>query len=480
MTLSRHDGAARNMEDAARYSALSDGEVAAFVVIGEEGAFAELYRRHAKSAWRIAYAVTGNSHDAADAVSEAFARVLQALIAGRLRDRSQFRPYLAAASRNAAIDVLRRSDRIRPTDNNDVLDAATHVPAAADRIVDAFDSALMARAFRSLPERWRSVLWLTEVEAIPVREAASILGLSPNGLAQLAVRARAGLRQRFIQAHVDNTGVASGCRFTVERLGSYVTGELPPRSFAKVDRHVIDCVTCKRRRSELADLGVVLRRVSVALPAGLAVATLERMGNTHRRMSLVRSSSTGLRPNARSIRPRIDKRVSVFALAVLLGASGSTMLPDQLPSFRGPGGQGTFGAPEPESRRMAELVTASRRTLLLLNGPEDRNNPPSATSLAPTSTEHTPGAADPTDPTDPAESEGASPPTAPGEQALVQIRAEAVVAGVGSAFAVGAGAGSCTGVNSVEEIGCPPTPPESPLAISSSGRLLPPFGISVP
>jgi RNA polymerase sigma factor (sigma-70 family) len=475
MTLSRHDGDARSVDDAARYGALSDRDVTDCVVVGEEGAFAELYRRHAESAWRVAYAVTGNPHDAADAVSEAFARVLRALVAGRLRDGAQFRPYLAAAARNAAIDVLRRSERIRPTDNPDVLDALAHGPAPADRMVDAFDSAMMARAFKSLPERWRSVLWLTEVEAIPVVEAASILGLSPNGLAQLAVRARAGLRQRFVQAHVDEKGVASGCRFTVQRLGSYVTGELPPRSSAKVDRHVLDCATCKRRRSELADLGAVLRRVSIALPVGLALATLEKMSETHRKMSFVRSSAGALPRQGLSTHPRVDKRIGIIALAILLGLSGSAVLPGHLPRLR-PTGPSNLAVPAPDSPATGGLLSASRGNWAPPGGADDGSSR-STTPLAPPPAESAPDAANPTDPP---RSDGVNPPTTPADQALVQVRVEAIVAGLAGSFGVGVGAGSCTGINTAREIGCAPAPANSPLAVSSGGRLLPPFGISIP
>ena len=63
---------------------LTDAVLVERVIAGFDDAFDELYRRHATSAWRLAQAVTNNSHDAADAVSEAFARVLQAVRSGEL------------------------------------------------------------------------------------------------------------------------------------------------------------------------------------------------------------------------------------------------------------------------------------------------------------------------------------------------------------------------------------------------------------
>src|SRR3989442_7161935 len=92
----------------------SDAELVARVAAGHVGAFEDLYRRHSDAAWRVAQAVTGNRDDAADAVAEAFTRVLQVLPAGRLDEGVPFRPYLLAATRNAAIDTLRRAARPQP------------------------------------------------------------------------------------------------------------------------------------------------------------------------------------------------------------------------------------------------------------------------------------------------------------------------------------------------------------------------------
>jgi len=180
----------------------ADAELAAKAAKGDREAFEELYRRHARTAMRVAYRITGNIHDASDAVSDAFARVMQALPKGQLDQPARFRPYLMTATRHAAVDVLRRAGRAVPAGSDDALEPAETLAGPSEKLIDATDSALVASAFRDLPERWRSVLWLTEVEQVPTREAAPMLGLSPNGVAQLAVRARAGLRERYLQAHL--------------------------------------------------------------------------------------------------------------------------------------------------------------------------------------------------------------------------------------------------------------------------------------
>ena len=141
----------------------TDTDLAALATTGDLSAFEELYRRHVEAAWRMALAVTANPHDASDAVSDAFTRVFQAL-PSRPQAAGHFLPYLLAAVRNAAIDGLRRGSRQRSVDPGDHPEWASAGAEPGDRLVADVEATLVARAFHSLPERWRSVLWLTEVE----------------------------------------------------------------------------------------------------------------------------------------------------------------------------------------------------------------------------------------------------------------------------------------------------------------------------
>ncbi|MEN3272002.1 MAG: large repetitive protein [Actinomycetota bacterium] len=258
---------------------LTDAILVDRVVAGFEGDFEELYKRHAGTAWRVAQAVTGDAHDAADAVAEAFARVFQAVRSGRLTDASAFRSYLLTATRNASLDQLRRGGRTRPTDNDDLDLIELSEPTPGDMIEGAGDAAMISEAFRNLPERWRSVLWLTEVEGVATKDVADQLGISANGAAQLAVRARAGLRERFLQAHLKGT-TEPDCRFTVDRLGAYVGGGLAPRDLAKVDQHLAGCATCREKKEELEDLGSSLRRIILPLPLLLGAVAGKRVAAT--------------------------------------------------------------------------------------------------------------------------------------------------------------------------------------------------------
>src|SRR5436190_1499228 len=124
-------------------------------------------------------------------------------------------------------------------------------------------------AFASLPERWQMVLWHTEVEGRPAADVGPLLGLAPNAVAALAYRAREGLRQAYLQAHLQ-LPPPDACRDTIAKLGAYVRDGLSARDRRKVDEHLKQCERCTAVLLELQEVSTSLR--GVLLPVLLGVA----------------------------------------------------------------------------------------------------------------------------------------------------------------------------------------------------------------
>lgn len=233
---------------------------------GASASVEELYRRHAGEALQFARSITRNADDASDAVAEAFAGVVQALQQDRLVDPDALRAYLMVATRNAAIDVLRRADRVTPAGDDPAHGRHETVLGPSDQLLAGADRSIVAEAFGELPPRWRAVLWLTEVEGYSPSDAAVLLQATPNNVAQLGVRARGRLRERYVQLHVRNHA-AGDCIEATERLGGLVAGELTTTQTRRVRGHLSECAECRARLAELDDIGLSLRRsIPLALP----------------------------------------------------------------------------------------------------------------------------------------------------------------------------------------------------------------------
>jgi len=234
---------------------------------GDTDAYATLYQRHVAAARALARQLVRGRAEADDVVAEAFAKVLAQLRRGRGPD-GAFRPYLLTTVRRAAIDRLRAEGKVVVSGEMEAFDPGVRF---ADPAVAKLERSMIARAFASLPERWRAVLWHTEIEGARPAEVAELLGLTANGVAALAYRAREGLRQAYLQMHL--SGVARGeCRPVVTKLGAYVRGGLAKRDTAAVAAHLDQCADCHAVYLELADVNVALRGVVAPIVLGPAAA----------------------------------------------------------------------------------------------------------------------------------------------------------------------------------------------------------------
>ncbi|WP_177220944.1 sigma-70 family RNA polymerase sigma factor [Lentzea xinjiangensis] len=246
----------------------SDAELIESVRNGTIDAYGQLYERHVSAAYNLARQLTRSQAEADDLVSEAFAKVLDTLRAGRGPD-SAFRAYLLTALRHTAYDKTRRDRKVDLTE--DMTDVAPPV-AFSDTAVAGLERSLAARAFAALPERWRMVLWHTEIEGQSPADVAPLLGMTANGVSALAYRAREGLKQQYLQMHLAETD-AERCRATVDRLGAWTRGGLSKREATQVEAHLDECGRCRALAAELADVNGALRIFVAPLVLGVGATT---------------------------------------------------------------------------------------------------------------------------------------------------------------------------------------------------------------
>ncbi|MGW2189269.1 sigma-70 family RNA polymerase sigma factor [Streptomyces sp. NPDC001719] len=272
----------------------SDIELVARMRSGESVAYGELYRRHAAAVRRYARSCCRDDHTAEDLTNEVFASTLQA-VRGGAGPNSAVRAYLLTTVRRVAAAWARTTRREQLIEDfavfaasagreslasdDDTLDLGADVLAMREA-----EQSLAVQAFRSLPERWQTVLWHTTVEDESPSEVAPLLGLTANATAVLAHRAREGLKQAYLQAHVSTSLTSGGaCARYADRLGAYARGGLRMRAERGLRKHLEDCARCRTAALEVADVNARLRALlpvavigwfaagfSVKVAAGLA------------------------------------------------------------------------------------------------------------------------------------------------------------------------------------------------------------------
>jgi RNA polymerase sigma factor (sigma-70 family) len=240
----------------------SDADLIERARSGDPRAFGELWRRHYRSAARVARQFT-SSIDADDLVSEAYARIYQRVLAGG-GPTGAFRPYLYTTIRNLASSWGAASRDVQV----DIIDDFEDDRIPDDPAAWALDRTLTARAFRSLPERWQTVLWYTEVEGMDPHEVAPLMGMTANGVAALSYRAREGLRKAWLQAHVSDATASGECQWAMSRLGEHTRDGLSPRDRERLTAHLAGCAKCTIVAEEVDEVGSHLAMVLLPLLLG--------------------------------------------------------------------------------------------------------------------------------------------------------------------------------------------------------------------
>jgi len=139
---------------------------------GDEKAFEHLVIDHQDAAFGFAKRIVGDPELARDVVQEAFIRVLRHHT--RFEGGRSFRTWLLHIVRNLAIDGLRRR---RPNANIEYLDhlaAVEHGPSVTER--DEL-RIRVAAVLRELPDKYREILVMREMDGLPAEEIAQVIGV---------------------------------------------------------------------------------------------------------------------------------------------------------------------------------------------------------------------------------------------------------------------------------------------------------------
>jgi len=247
-----------------RLSGLGDSELEALTRQGDETAYAELWKRHSHAGLAAARQFSTIA-DPDDIVSEAYLHIFRALQRGT-GPTEAFRPYLYRTIRNVALGWVEKTRSLPLDEAPELIDPAPDPETATIR------STITVRAFRTLPERWQTVLWYTEVEGMAPAEAAPLLGMTPNATAALAYRAREGLKKAWLQAHVNDRRIPDDCRWTTERMGDFVRGSLTPAARARFESHLRGCTRCPIVLEEIDHVNGRLAVILLPLALGGAAA----------------------------------------------------------------------------------------------------------------------------------------------------------------------------------------------------------------
>jgi RNA polymerase sigma-70 factor (ECF subfamily) len=137
---------------------------------GDRGAFAALYRRHARTVHAVLLARLPHA-ELRDAMQDTFTQALARI--SSLRDPAAFSPWLASIARNLARDWHKRGQPRR-----ELAREPEQIDAERARPRDLDDALGLLAAMAQLPEGQRELLALRFVEGLSGPEIAAALGMT--------------------------------------------------------------------------------------------------------------------------------------------------------------------------------------------------------------------------------------------------------------------------------------------------------------
>ena len=163
----------------------------------DESEFAGLVERQWRFAYRVAWAMLRNAHDAEDAAQETFLKIFQAGAWRGIRDE---RAFVARVAWRAAMDRLRGLAVRAGAPSQDSADEALAGVADAGpdpelEAIAANENAALHRLIDSLPEDLRQPLVLSA--EMNSREIAAAMGMAEGTVRTRLMRARAMLREKI-------------------------------------------------------------------------------------------------------------------------------------------------------------------------------------------------------------------------------------------------------------------------------------------
>jgi RNA polymerase sigma-70 factor (ECF subfamily) len=169
------------------------------------GAFEQLVDRYEDKVYRLAFRFVRNETDAKEIVQDTFLSIWRKL--DTFKGDAQFGSWVYRVAANAALMRL-RSQRRHPEVSTeelpvDFLDTYGHLPTSGDnwarRPDDELQSDELRRRIQSavdeLPEIYRTVFLIRDVEGLSTEETAEVLGISIPTVKTRLHRARLALRE---------------------------------------------------------------------------------------------------------------------------------------------------------------------------------------------------------------------------------------------------------------------------------------------
>lgn len=189
--------------------AKSDLQLALGLLKGDEESFTQFVNAFHARLSQYSFLMCGQKEDAEEVAQETLLKVFESI--DQLRDPNRLKAWVFRIAKNECFMKRRKSvfapkielslDDLRPSRINDGevqgIQIADWTALPEDLLLDAELQNALAQSIRELPETYRSVVLLRDVEELTTEETAEVLDISPDAVKTRLHRGRLALRQHM-------------------------------------------------------------------------------------------------------------------------------------------------------------------------------------------------------------------------------------------------------------------------------------------
>ncbi len=197
------------MKDTGTMADVEDGQLIARCRQGDLDAFEELVRKYQKKMFNIAYRITGDHDDAAEAVQDAFFSAHRSLTG--FEQRSQFSTWIYSITVNMARNRMRQTLTRRRRETGSIDDPphpegpagpepASGDPSALDLLLQKDRQWRIQQCLNALEQDFREVIVLRDIQGFSYEEIAAMLTLAAGTVKSRLFRAREMVRNCLKQS----------------------------------------------------------------------------------------------------------------------------------------------------------------------------------------------------------------------------------------------------------------------------------------
>jgi len=231
---------------------------------GDGKALDEVLARHEKQVYRFGLRMCGSEEDAKEVLQETLLAAFRGIHA--FRGDAELSTWLYQVARTHCFRLRRKRvgapEEFQPLDSP----AATHV-AAEEATPDMASHArqvgeVLQAAILALPEAWREVLILRDVEGLTAEEAAKVVGIEVRALKSRLHRARLQVREHLVTLMGEGAhGESQGCPELARELAEFAAREVDQATCVRLEDHLARCPRCTEACDSLKRTVSLCRRI---------------------------------------------------------------------------------------------------------------------------------------------------------------------------------------------------------------------------